>query len=122
MVTALGLVRWLEVVEGIDLAEIRREMGFAANPGEILDHLWKTREINARDLTEEILTPIVRSAILAGVRKVSGRNAYLIIEDGKVVTVISKDKRLQDLSNVDRKRRCQIKNRLGRRAHVDDAR
>lgn len=95
VVTAHAILRWLERVEKFDLHPVKVEMrqeGLDVNaPGEVLKHLWRTREINVSDIANDMVSPTVLQAIKIQARSIRHKGAILILSGGRIATVITEE-------------------------------
>lgn len=117
-VSAHAAVRWLERVEGMDLASILQEMresGRDANcESEIMRHLWRTRRVSSRNVCRRILTPMVLAAVAAGARKIMVGDAVLVLTNGIIVTVTTPVMRRNDGNKIGKPERWARKRREAR--------
>lgn len=92
LITAHAMVRWLERGEGRDLGVLRaaflRMRGRDAEDGELLDFLGSYTGESLGEIRRRIWTPALATAIDLGARAVRRGPVWLIIEGGRVVTVL----------------------------------
>lgn len=92
LITAHAMVRWLERGEGRDLGVMRAAFwcsrGREAEDGELLDFLGSYTGESRSDIRRRIWTPALATAIDLGARAVRRGPVWLIIEGGRVVTVL----------------------------------
>ena len=90
-VTNHAIVRWLERIEGRDLSPAREAyramFGHDPKDGDLVGFLSRYGVEDPAAIRARILTPMVRAAIALGAGSIKTKGHYLIIEDGRIVTI-----------------------------------
>ena len=95
LVTDHVIIRWLERVEGYDFDDIRLQIeakGKPATDTRILQILADKYGLFRGHIIFRIATKAVEAAIKAGAKKIHRGNWTLVIDDGRVVTLVPRER------------------------------
>lgn len=126
LVTAHAVLRWIERVEGFDLAPWRAAAQRAGvdphDEGRFLGFLDQHAAIEIGEVSARILSPVVRIAIRSGATSVRSGRWRLIINSRRVVTVLAIEWDTQSLIVAGKRRLGGARQRRNRRDWRREAR
>ncbi len=89
MVTDHAILRYIERVQGLDLAHLASQYGFRGpDDYRLVGQLNHDGYIDRRQIAEDILTPLVRAVCELGQGNVKTARMVAVIVNGAVVTIL----------------------------------
>lgn len=114
-VGAHALVRWIERVEGVDLAAVRKSLGLRdrnADDRALLDHLEVTGAVDLEATRQKILGDDLRTAIALGMPTFKRGEVTFVLKKSRLITILGPGQRpKRRLPNYGKSRRIKLEDK-----------